>query len=308
MASTKQVVEGYLNQKNWKVKENSNSPYSYGGLSKHLSSEVSKEYWLSEVYPDNIEVEHRSGALHLHDLGGLTLYCCGYSLQSIIATGVKGVPNIPTSAPAKHFASILNQVSNLVTIFQNEIMGAVALNSFDTLLAPFVKNDALSYEEVRQAMQNFVYSVNSNTRAGAEPAFFNLTFDLTPPTDMIDNYASGGGTIMDFKYGDCQAEMDMINKAFYELMLEGDAEGKPFAYPIPTYNIHERFDFENPNNDLLWEMAGKYGYPYFANFINSDMDISDARSMCCRLRLDLKELRRKNGGLFGSGDNTGSIG
>ena len=222
--------------------------------------------------------------------------------------GVRGIPNIPTSAPAKHFDSVLNQLANLVTIFQNEIMGAVAFNSFDTLLAPFIKKDRLSYDEVKQNMQNFIYSINSNSRAGAEPAFSNLTFDLTPPEDLLDDFVIIGGKLDNFTYRDCQHEMDMLNRSFFEIMLEGDAEGKLFAYPIPTYNIHKRFDWDNPNNDLLWELTGKFGTPYFANFINSDMDVSDVRSMCCRLRLNLAELRRRNGGLFGAGDSTGSIG
>lgn len=221
---------------------------------------------------------------------------------------MRGVANIPVSAPAKHFDSILNQCANLVTVLQNEIMGAVAFNGFDTLLAPFIKRDNLNYDEVKQQLQNFVFSVNSNSRAGAEPAFFNLTFDLTPPKDMVDEYAIIGGEPVSFTYGSCQQEMDLLNRVFCEIMLEGDANGKLFSYPIPTYNIHSRFDWDNPNNRLLWEMAGKYGTPYFANFINSDLDISDVRSMCCRLRLDLSELRHRNGGLFGAGDSTGSIG
>lgn len=308
MNSSKTIVEGYLKKQDWRVKENSNSPYSYGGLGKHMISEVSKDYWLREVYPSNIAERYVSGDIHIHDLGGLTLYCCGFSLKNIITMGVQGIPNIPTSSPAKHFDSILNQIANLVTIYQNEIMGAVAFSSFDTLLAPFVKNDELKYSEVKQAMQNFIFSINSNSRGGAEPAFSNITLDLTPPNDLLDQFALIGSGLLDFKYKDCQREMDMINRAFFELMIKGDAKGRPFAYPIPTYNIHERFDWDNKNNDLLWEMAGKYGYPYFANFLNSDMKPEDARSMCCRLRLDLTELQKRNGGLFGSGDSTGSIG
>lgn len=306
--NSKEIVNNYLQEKDWRTKENSNAPYSFGGLCKHITSEVSKDYWLREVYPPHIAEAYIKGDLHIHDLGSLTLYCCGYSLESIISTGVKGVPNIPTSSPAKHLDSILNQIANLVTVFQNEIAGAVALNSFDTLIAPFIKIDNLNEEEVYQAMQNFVFSVNSNSRMGAEPAFFNLTFDLTPPADLKDRYCNVGGRMVDFTYKECQKEMNLLNRVFYRIMLKGDSEGRPFAYPIPTYNIHDRFDWKNENNDLLWKMAGKYGYPYFANFLNSDMDVSDARSMCCRLRLDLKELRNKNGGLFGAGDNTGSIG
>lgn len=308
MKSSKKIVEEYLKQSDWRVKENSNSPYCYGGLNKYTAGEVAKDYWLREVYPEYITAEYLNGKMHIHDLTGLTIYCCGYSLKKLIQTGVKGVPNIPTSAPARHFDSILNQISNMVTVYQNEIMGAVAFSSVDTLLAPFIKKDNLSYEEVKQSLQNFIFSINSNSRGGAEPAFSNVTLDLTPPKDLIDNYALIGNGYTNFKYRDCQKEMDMFNRAFCELMIEGDANGRPFAYPIPTYNIHERFDWDNPNNDLLWEMAGKYGYPYFANFLNSDMKPEDARSMCCRLRLDLTELQKRNGGLFGSGDSTGSIG
>lgn len=302
------MINPYLKNQDWRVKENSNSPYSYGGLCKYITSEASKDYWLREVYTEDIAQAYVSGHMHIHDLGGLTLYCCGYSLRDILLKGVKGVPNIPTSSPAKHFDSVLNQVSNLMTVFQNEIMGAVALNSFDTLLAPFIKNDRLDYKGVKQSMQNFIFSINSNSRMGAEPAFTNLTFDLTPPNDLLDDYVIIGGEFASFTYRSCQQEMDMLNKAFYEIMLEGDSEHKLFAYPIPTYNIHKRFDWDNPNNKLLWELTGKYGTPYFANYINSDMNPEDSRSMCCRLRLDLRELRKRNGGLFGSGDSTGSIG
>lgn len=308
MKSSKNIVEGYLKKQDWRVKENSNSPYSYGGLGKHIVAEVSKDYWLREVYPEYISAEYLNGKMHIHDLGGLTLYCCGYSLPKLITTGVKGVPNIPTSSPAKHFDSILNQISNMVTVYQNEIMGAVAFSSVDTLLAPFIKKDELKYSEVKQSLQNFIFSINSNSRGGAEPAFSNITLDLTPPRDLLNEYAMIGDGLADFTYKDCQREMDMFNRAFCELMIAGDSNGRPFAYPIPTYNIHERFDWDNPNNKLLWEMAGKYGYPYFANFLNSDMKPEDARSMCCRLRLDLTELQKRNGGLFGSGDSTGSIG
>ncbi len=309
MKSSKTIVESYLKKSDWRVKENSNSPFSYGGMGKYVLGEVYKDYWLREVYPEKIAQAYISGHIHIHDLVTLTLYCCGYSLRTILLKGVRGIPNIPVSSPAKHLDSALNQLANLITVFQNEIAGAVAFNSFDTLLAPFVKKDHLSYEQVKQDMQNFIYSINSNSRGGAEPAFSNLTFDLTPTDDIIDDPAIIGGVYADdITYGDCQKEMDMINRAFYEIMLNGDSQGKLFAYPIPTYNIHKRFDWDNPNNEMLWEMAGKYGTPYFANFLNSDMDVSDIRSMCCRLRLDLKELRRRNGGLFGSGDSTGSIG
>jgi ribonucleoside-triphosphate reductase len=308
MIDSKNIIDDYIDKTDWRVNENSNSPYSFGGLNKHIIAEVSKDYWLRSVYNKKISNAYLNGKMHIHDLGGMTLYCCGYSLGDILMMGVQGVPNIPTSSPAKHFDAILNQLANLVTVFQNEIMGAVAFNSFDTLLAPFIKNDELTYNEVKQSMQNFIFSINSNSRGGAEPAFSNLTFDLTPPEDLLNNNVVIGGKTLDFTYKSCQKEIDMINKAFYELMLKGDTNKKPFAYPIPTYNIHSRFDWDNPNNDLLWEMAGKYGYPYFANFLNSSMQPSDIRSMCCRLQISLKELSRKNGGLFGSGDSTGSIG
>ncbi len=308
MIDSKSIIEEYINKSDWRVYENSNSPYSLGSLNKHIISENSKDYWLRYVYPKRITNAYLNGKIHIHDLGGLSVYCTGYSLKDILMMGVQGVPNIPKSNPSKHFDAALNQLANLVTIFQNEIMGAVAFNSFDTLLSPYVKEDSLTYEEVKQNMQNFIFSINSNSRAGAEPAFSNITFDLTPPHDMLNENVFVKSDIKPYTYKECQKEMDMINKAFYELMLTGDANGKPFAYPIPTYNIHKRFDWDNPNNDLLFEMAGKYGYPYFANFLNSDMDVSDIRSMCCRLALNLTELRKRNGGLFGSGDSTGSIG
>lgn len=308
LLDTNKIVDDYMLQRDWRVKENSNAPFSFGQMNKYINNAVSKQYWAERVYDASASSAHNDGLIHIHDMGGLTIYCCGYSLQKVLDYGVKGVPNIPTSKPAKHFDAALNQLANMLTIFQNEIMGAVAFSSFDTLLAPFIRVDNLSYSEIKQNIQNYVYSVNSNSRAGAEPAFSNLTFDLFPPKDLKDQPARIANELLDFTYGDCQKEMDMLNKAFFEVMLEGDANGKPFAYPIPTYSIADGFDWDNPNNDLLWEMAGKYGYPYFSNFMGSDMDPSDVRSMCCRLRLDLSELQRRNGGLFGSGDSTGSIG
>ena len=308
MLDTNKIVDDYMLQRDWRVKENSNAPFSFGQMNKYINSAVSKQYWTERVYDASASAAHNDGFIHIHDMSGLTIYCCGYSLQKVLDYGVKGVPNIPTSKPAKHFDAALNQLANMLTIFQNEIMGAVAFSSFDTLLAPFIKVDKLTFEQVKQNIQNYVYSVNSNSRAGAEPAFSNLTFDLFPPKDLKDQPVRIANELQDFTYGDCQKEMDMLKKAFFEVMLEGDANGKPFAYPIPTYSIMDGFDWDNPNNDLLWEMAGKYGYPYFSNFMGSDMDPSDVRSMCCRLRLDLSELQRRNGGLFGSGDSTGSIG
>lgn len=279
------------------------SKYDFGFGEKNIV--VLKEIdYLDEEFVYDITTETNTFLCN----GILSHNCSGYSLRTVLEKGIKGIANIPASKPAKHFMSILNQLANLTTIFQNEIAGAVAFNNVDTLLAPFVKEDKLTYDEVYQFMQNFIFSINSNSRAGAEPSFSNLTFDLTPDENLLIQPVTHNGKLLDYTYKECQKEMDMINKAFFTLMLNGDAQGKPFGYPIPTYNIHNRFDWDNPNNDLLWELCGKYGTPYFANFINSDMDPKDIRSLCCRLRLDLKELRHKNGGLFGSGDSTGSIG
>lgn len=232
MKTSAEIVEQYLFNQDWRVKENSSSPYMYGGLVRYTVGEVSKDYWLRSVYTPEIAEAYVSGDIHIHDLGGLTLYCCGYSLKDVLLKGVRGIPNIPVSKPAKHFDSVLNQIANLVTIFQNEIMGAVAFNGFDTLLAPFIKNDKLSYNDVYQSMQNFIYSINSNSRCGAEPAFSNVTFDLTPPADMLNEYAVIGGELVSFTYGSCQQEMDMLNRAFFEIMINGDANGKLFPYPI----------------------------------------------------------------------------
>ena len=292
MLDTNRVVDDYMLQRDWRVKENSNAPFSFGQMNKYIISAVSKQYWAERVYNDVAEAAHNDGFLHIHDMSGLTIYCCGYSLQKVLDYGMKGIPNIPASKPAKHFDAALNQIANMLTIFQNEIMGAVAFSSFDTLLAPFIRLDNLDYKEVKQGIQNYVYSVNSNSRAGAEPAFSNLTFDLFAPKDLKDQPVRIANKLMDFTYGDCQKEIDMLNKAFFEVMLEGDANGKPFAYPIPTYSIMDGFDWDNPNNELLWEMAGKYGYPYFSNFINSDMDPSDVRSMCPLTGDTLVMLRR----------------
>jgi len=235
MKDSKTIVEEYLKKSDWRVKENSSSPYAFGGMVRYMIAEISKDYWLREVYnPVNprIAEAYVDGHIHLHDLGGLTLYCCGYSLKDILMKGVRGVSNIPTSTPAKHFDSALNQIANLTTIFQNEVMGAVAFNGFDTLLAPFIKRDKLSYADVKQSMQNFIFSINSNSRCGAEPAFSNITYDLTPPADMLREYAIIGGEPVSFTYGSCQQEIDMLNRAFFETMLEGDSESKLFAYPI----------------------------------------------------------------------------
>lgn len=308
LINAKELVENYILERDWRTKENSNSPKSFGGLNKYLAGEVSKNYWLNDVYPARIKKAYLNGDFHIHDLSGLTLYCCGFSLENILLMGVQGIPNIPTSAPAQHFNAVLSQIANLITVYQNEIMGAVALNSVDTLLAPFIAQDNLDRKQVKQALQNFIYAINSNSRGGAEPAFSNITLDVTPTASTLSKNIIIGGEYQEATYGDFQQEMDMFNDVFADLMLEGDAKGEPFAYPIITYNIGKRFDWDNPKTDKIFEMAGKFGYPYFANFINSEMDEDDARSMCCRLRLDLTELRRRNGGLFGSGDNTGSVG
>ena len=301
-------IDAYMDREDWRVTENSNAHYSYGALNKYISEMQSRDYWLHRVYPAAIGNAYKNGDFHIHDLGALTVYCCGYSLLDIIRKGVCGISNIPSSKPAKHFGSLLAQVANLTTIYQNEIAGAVAFSSFDTLTAPFVKEDGLDFDAVKQIMQSFIFQINSNSRGGAEPAFSNLTFDLMVPSDMVDKPAIVAGKPLSYNYDACQYEMDMINRAFYEVMLEGDSNGAVHSYPIPTYNIHKTFDWERENEKLLWEMTGKYGIPYFANFINSDMNPEDARSMCCRLRLDKRELVKRNGGLFGSGEKTGSIG
>ncbi|PIE77100.1 MAG: ribonucleoside triphosphate reductase [Clostridiales bacterium] len=301
-------IDQYMDKLDWRVTENSNAHYSYGALNKYISEMQSRDYWLKKVYPSNITNAYKNGDFHIHDLGALTVYCCGYSLMDIINKGVVGISNVPSSKPAKHFGSLLAQIANLTTIFQNEIAGAVAFSSFDTLTAPFVKQDQLNYEEIKQIMQSFIFQINSNSRGGAEPAFSNLTFDLVVPNDMKNQLVNIGGERLDYTYAECQAEMNLINRAFFEVMLEGDKNGAVHSYPIPTYNIHNEFDWDDENNALLWEMTGKYGIPYFANFVNSDMKPEDARSMCCRLRLDKRELIKRSGGLFGSGEKTGSIG
>jgi ribonucleoside-triphosphate reductase len=308
LINSKEIVEGYLFDKTWRVKENSNSPKSFGGLNKYIAGEVSKNYWLNDVYTEKMKNAYLKGDMHIHDLSGLTLYCCGFSMENILNLGIQGVSNIPTSAPAGHFDSALNQIANLITVYQNEIMGAVALNSLDTFLAPFIANDNLTYKQVKQSVQNFIYSINSNSRGGAEPAFTNVTLDVTVPSDMRDKAVIIGGKATCDTYSEFQDEINIFNDVFCDLMLEGDAKGEPFAYPIITYNISKSFDWDSVTTDKMFELAGKFGYPYFANFINSDMEESDIRSMCCRFRIDLRELRRRNGGLFGSGDSTGSIG
>ena len=305
----KDLVDNYLRINDWRVKENSTVTYSVGGLILSNSGAITANYWLSEVYDDEIADAHRSAAIHLHDLSMLTGYCAGWSLKQLIQEGLGGVPGKITSAPAHHLSTLCNQMVNFLGIMQNEWAGAQAFSSFDTYLAPFVKVDNLSQKEVKQCVQSFVYGVNTPSRWGTQAPFSNITLDWTVPNDLKNVNAIIGGEEMDFTYGECQKEMDMVNKAFIEIMIEGDANGRGFQYPIPTYSITRDFDWsETENNKLLFEMTAKYGTPYFSNYINSDMEPSDVRSMCCRLRLDLRELRKKSGGFFGSGESTGSIG
>ena len=305
----KDVVNSYINVTDWRVKENSTVTYSVGGLILSNSGAITANYWLSEVYDEEIANAHRSAAIHLHDLSMLTGYCAGWSLKQLIQEGLGGVPGKITSAPAKHLSTLCNQMVNFLGIMQNEWAGAQAFSSFDTYLAPFVKIDNLDYHEVKQCVQSFIYGVNTPSRWGTQAPFTNITLDWTVPNDLAELNAIIGGKEVDFKYKDCQKEMNMINKAFIEIMIEGDANGRGFQYPIPTYSITRDFDWsETENNKLLFEMTAKYGTPYFSNYINSDMEPSDVRSMCCRLRLDLRELRKKSGGFFGSGESTGSIG
>ncbi|MBQ3116391.1 MAG: ribonucleoside triphosphate reductase [Clostridia bacterium] len=305
----KKVVDDYLKVADWRVKENSTVTYSVGGLILSNSGAVTANYWLSEVYDDEIGDAHRNADIHIHDLSMLTGYCAGWSLRQLIKEGLGGVPGKITSSPAGHLSTLCNQMVNFLGIMQNEWAGAQAFSSFDTYLAPFVKVDNLTYKEVKQCIQSFIYGVNTPSRWGTQSPFTNITLDWVVPNDLAEMNAIVGGKEMDFKYKDCVEEMAMVNKAFIEIMIEGDANGRGFQYPIPTYSITSDFDWsETENNKLLFEMTAKYGTPYFSNYINSDMEPSDVRSMCCRLRLDLRELRKKSGGFFGSGESTGSIG
>ena len=309
MLNYKDLVDSYLDSSDWRVKENSTVTYSVGGLILSNSGAITANYWLSEIYDEEIADAHRSGAIHLHDLSMLTGYCAGWSIKQLIQEGLGGVGGKITSKPAKHLASLCNQMVNFLGIMQNEWAGAQAFSSFDTYLAPFVKVDHLSYYDVKKCIESFIYGVNTPSRWGTQAPFSNITLDWTVPNDLKNIPAIVGGQDMDFTYGDCQAEMDMVNKAFIEIMIEGDANGRGFQYPIPTYSITKNFDWsESENNRLLFEMTAKYGTPYFSNYINSDMEPNDVRSMCCRLRLDLRELRKKSGGFFGSGESTGSVG
>ncbi len=303
------LVDNYLKALDWRVKENSTVTYSIGGLILSNSGAITANYWLSEVYDEEIANAHRNCDIHIHDLSMLSGYCAGWSLKQLIQEGLGGIPGKITAGPAKHLSTLCTQMVNFFGIMQNEWAGAQAFSSFDTYLAPFVKVDHLSYEEVKQCIQSFVYGVNTPSRWGTQAPFTNVTIDWTVPADLKDLPAIVGGKPMDFTYGDCKAEMDMVNRAFIETMIEGDANGRGFQYPIPTYSITREFDWsDTENNRLLFEMTAKYGTPYFSNYVNSDMEPSDVRSMCCRLRLDLRELRKKSGGYFGSGESTGSIG
>ena len=305
----KELVDSYVKVSDWRVKENSTVTYSVGGLILSNSGAITANYWLSEVYDEEIANAHRNGDIHLHDLSMLTGYCAGWSLKQLIQEGLGGVPGKITSSPASHLATLCNQMVNFLGIMQNEWAGAQAFSSFDTYLAPFVKVDNLSYREVKKCIESFIFGVNTPSRWGTQAPFSNITLDWTVPNDLAELNAIVGGKEMPFKYKDCKKEMDMVNKAFIETMIEGDANGRGFQCPIPTYSITRDFDWsDTENNRLLFEMTAKYGTPYFSNYINSDMEPSDVRSMCCRLRLDLRELRKKSGGFFGSGESTGSIG
>ena len=297
----KDIVNSYVKEEDWRVKENSTVTYSVGGLILHNSGAITANYWLSEIYDEEVANAHRNADIHIHDLSMLTGYCAGWSLKQLIQEGLGGIPGKITSSPAKHLSTLCNQMVNFLGIMQNEWAGAQAFSSFDTYLAPFVKIDNLSYKEVKQCISSFIYGVNTPSRWGTQAPFSNITLDWTVPADLANLPCIVGGEEQDFTYGDCKKEMDMVNKAFIEIMVEGDANGRGFQYPIPTYSITSDFDWsDTENNRLLFEMTSKYGTPYFSNYINSDMEPSDVRSMCCRLRLDLRELRKKTGGFFGS--------
>ncbi len=305
----RKVVDDYVKNEDWRVKENSTVTYSVGGLILSNSGAITANYWLSEIYDEEVENAHRNGDMHIHDLSMLTGYCAGWSLHQLIIEGLGGIRGKTTSAPAKHLATLCNQMVNFLGIMQNEWAGAQAFSSFDTYLAPFVRMDGLTQEQVQKCIESFIFGVNTPSRWGTQSPFTNITLDWTVPGDLADKPAIVGGKMMDFTYGECQKEMDMVNKAFLTIMLEGDYEGRGFQYPIPTYSITKNFDWsDTENNRLLFEMTAKYGTPYFSNYVNSSMEPSDVRSMCCRLRLDLRELRKKGGGFFGSGESTGSVG
>ncbi len=303
-----ETMNGYLSQSDWRVKENANVNFSLGGLILHNSGTLTANYWLKNIYPEEVAEAHTSAAFHIHDLSMFSGYCAGWSIRQLIAEGLGGVPDKITSKPARHLSTLIQQIVNFLGIMQNEWAGAQAFSSFDTYLAPFVKKDNLSEKEVKQCLQSFIYGVNTPSRWGSQAPFTNITLDWNCPADLAGKHAVVGGGEMPFTYGECQKEMDTINKIFIELMLEGDAAGRGFQYPIPTYNITADFEWSSSNAQLLFEMTARYGTPYFQNFINSDLDPSDVRSMCCRLQLDKRELRKRGGGLFGSDEFTGSIG
>lgn len=308
MQESIEAIDSYLTQEDWRVKENANMGYSLQGLNNHIASNITSNYWLNKIYPEKISAAHKNGDFHIHDLGMLSVYCCGWDLKDLLLLGFTGAYGKVQSAPAKHFRTALGQAVNFFYTLQGEAAGAQAFASFDTLLAPFIRYDNLSYVEVKQAMQEFIFSMNVPTRVGFQTPFTNITLDLTPPRNVAHEAVVIGGVLKDETYGDFQVEMDLFNRAFCEVMMDGDSSGRIFTFPIPTYNITSDLDWESDRLQFVWEMTAKYGTPYFSNFINSDMDPEDARSMCCRLRLDNRELRRRGGGLFGSNPLTGSTG
>lgn len=303
-----ELVDSYLGDLDWRIKENSNMGYSLQGLNNFIASEVSKTYWLDKIYPQTIGDAHKHGDMHIHDLGLIAVYCVGWDLMDVLREGFKGAPGKVASKPAKHLRSVLGQIVNFFYTLQGEAAGAQAFSNFDTLLAPFIRHDGLAYDEVKQALQEFVFNVNVPTRVGFQTPFTNVTLDLQAPPDMAGNPVIIGGEMQDTNYGDYQTEMNVFNRAFLEVLAEGDATGRVFTFPIPTYNITPDFDWDNPVIEHLWTAAAKYGIPYFSNFVNSDMKPTDARSMCCRLRIDNRQLEYRGGGLFGSSPMTGSVG
>ena len=308
MVDINKTMDGYLGQSDWRVNENANVNFSLGGLILHNSGTITANYWLNNIYSKEVAEAHKTAAFHIHDLSMFSGYCAGWSLRQLIQEGLGGVPDKITSTPATHLTTLVNQIVNFLGIMQNEWAGAQAFSSFDTYLAPFVRADKLSEKQVRQCIQSYIYGVNTPSRWGSQAPFTNITMDLVCPDDLKNKKAIVGGKEQDYTYGDCQKEMDIINKVFIELMIEGDADGRGFAYPIPTYNITKDFDWESENAKLLFTMTAQYGTPNFQNFVNSDLNPSDVRSMCCRLQLDKRELRRRGGGLFGADEFTGSIG
>ncbi len=302
------IVDDYINNDDWRIKESANSSYSLQGMNQHISTLISAQYWLNKIYPTEIGNAHKQGKLHIHDLGFISVYCVGWDLQELIMTGFKGVPGKIESKPANHFRTLLGQIVNFFYTMQGEAAGAQAFSNFDTYLAPFIRKDNLSYNEVKQALQEFMFNMNIPTRVGFQTPFTNITLDLVVPSNMKDNAVVIGGKMQAETYGDFQHEMNIFNKAFAEVMTDGDGKGRIFSFPIPTYNITKDFDWDNEYRQPIWEMTAKYGIPYFSNFVNSDMSPDDVRSMCCRLRIDTSELKSRGGGLFGANPLTGSVG